>query len=115
MARQDGPEDLRASEESVEKQHAYAVERAKIAHAFGRHLRMLRKADEHSQDSLARATRLHRTQISLMERGERAPGLLTILILSDSLWITPDVLLEGLPTPKERRSMNAKRGPGARP
>ena len=95
-----------------EEQHAYAVERAKIATAFGKHLRMLRRADEHSQDSLARATRLHRTQISLLERGERTPGLLTILILSDSLWVTPDVLLEGLPTPIERRSMNAKQGPG---
>jgi transcriptional regulator with XRE-family HTH domain len=113
MARTDGPEeDERASEDkaSVERQHAYAVERVKIARAFGRHLRMLRKADGYSQDSLARATRLHRTQISLLERGERAPGLLTILILADALWITPDVLLEGLPTPKERRSANAKNG-----
>jgi transcriptional regulator with XRE-family HTH domain len=100
---------------SVEKQHAYAVERTKIARAFGRHLRILRKAEEHSQDSLALASRLHRTQISLLERGERAPGLLTILILADTLWITPDVLLEGLPTPKERRSsMNVKRGLGTR-
>jgi transcriptional regulator with XRE-family HTH domain len=100
---------------SVETQHAYAVERAKIAGSFGRHLRMLRKADEHSQESLARASRLHRTQISLLERGERAPGLLTILILADTLWVTPDVLLEGLPTPKERKSsLNIKRGPGRR-
>lgn len=111
MARTDGPEeDVRAGEASIEKHHAYAVERAKIASAFGRHLRMLRKADGYSQDSLARATRLHRTQISLMERGERAPGLLTILILKDALWITPDVLLEGLPTPRERKSMNATNG-----
>jgi transcriptional regulator with XRE-family HTH domain len=113
MARTDGPEeDGRASEDkaSVEREHAYAVERVKIARAFGRHLRMLRKADGYSQDSLARAARLHRTQISLLERGERAPGLLTILILADALWITPDVLLEGLPTPKERRSANAKNG-----
>jgi transcriptional regulator with XRE-family HTH domain len=103
----DGPEDVRAS---VERQHAYAVERVKITRAFGRHLRMLRKTDGYSQDSLARATRLHRTQISLLERGERAPGLLTILILADALWVTPDVLLEGLPTPQERRSQVAKTG-----
>jgi transcriptional regulator with XRE-family HTH domain len=91
-------------------ENAYAVERAKITRAFGRHLRTLRKADGHSQESLARASRLHRTQISLLERGERAPGLLTILILTKALWITPDVLLEGLPIPKERRSSEAKSG-----
>jgi transcriptional regulator with XRE-family HTH domain len=89
---------------------AYATERVKIARAFGRQLQMLRRADEHSQDSLARATRLHRTQISLLERGERAPGLLTILILAEAFWITPDVLLEGVPVPKERRSQGAKKG-----
>jgi transcriptional regulator with XRE-family HTH domain len=97
---------------SVETEHAYAVERAKIVGTFGNHLRMLRKADEHSQESLARVARLHRTEISLLERGQRGPGLLTLLILTDALWITPDVLLEGLPTPKDRKSSErAKRGP----
>ncbi len=94
-----------------EGQHAYAVEREKIIRAFGANLRMLRVTDEHSQDSLARVARLHRTEISLIERGQRGPGLLTLLILMDALWITPDVLLEGLPTPKERKSSKrAQRG-----
>jgi transcriptional regulator with XRE-family HTH domain len=53
---------------------------------------------------------LHRTQIGLLERGERAPGLLTILILTEAFWVTPDVLLEGIPVPKERRSAGAKKG-----
>src|ERR1700691_3897586 len=95
---------------SPERERAYAAERLKIARAFGKHLRTLRINDDHSQDSLARATRLHRTQISLLERGERIPGLLTILILTDSLGVSPNNLLRGLPTPKERRSLGAKQG-----
>jgi transcriptional regulator with XRE-family HTH domain len=95
---------------SPERERAYAAERLKIARAFGKHLRSLRINDDHSQDSLARATRLHRTQISLMERGERVPGLLTILILTDALRVSPNNLLKGLPTPKERRSLGAKQG-----
>jgi transcriptional regulator with XRE-family HTH domain len=82
---------------------AYTAEHRKIARAFGANLQMLRTADGHSQESLARAARLHRTQISFMERGLRAPGLLIILILADALRVTPDVLLECLPVPKERK------------
>lgn len=82
---------------------AYTAEHRKIARAFGANLQMLRKADGHSQQSLARAARLHRTQISFMERGLRGPGFLTILILADALWVSPDVLLERLPVPKERK------------
>jgi transcriptional regulator with XRE-family HTH domain len=94
-----------------EQQSAYAVERGQIVRAFGANLRLLREADEHSQDSLAVTARLHRTEIGLLERGQRAPGLLTLLILADALWVTPDVLLERLPTPKERKSSaRAKRG-----
>jgi transcriptional regulator with XRE-family HTH domain len=82
---------------------AYTAEHRKIARAFGANVQMLRGTDGHSQESLARAARLHRTQISFMERGLRAPGLLTILILADALRVTPDVLLECLPVPKERK------------
>jgi transcriptional regulator with XRE-family HTH domain len=98
------------SEARQEAGSAYAVERVKIARAFGRQLQMLRRVEEHSQDSLARAARLHRSEISLLERGERAPGLLTIMILTEAFWVTPDVLLEGVPVPKERRSQGAKKG-----
>lgn len=98
------------SEARQEAGSAYAVERVKIARAFGRQLQMLRRVEEHSQDSLARAARLHRSEISLLERGERAPGLLTIMILTEAFWVSPDVLLEGIPVPKERRSAGAKKG-----
>lgn len=82
---------------------AYTAERVKLARAFGANVQMLREADGHSQEWLAREARLHRTQISFLERGERAPGLHTLLVLADALWVTPEVLLERLPTPKERR------------
>jgi transcriptional regulator with XRE-family HTH domain len=98
------------SEARQEARSAYAVERTKIARAFGRQLQMLRRADEHSQDSLAQVARLHRSEISLLERGQRAPGLLTIMILTEAFWVSPDVLLEGVPVPQERRSMGAKTG-----
>jgi transcriptional regulator with XRE-family HTH domain len=90
---------------------AFNVERVKIARAFGKNLRLLREADNQSQDSLAVAARLHRSEISLLERGARAPGLLTLLILADALFISYDTLLECLPVPQERRaSKNAKLG-----
>ncbi len=84
---------------------AYTAEHRRLARAFGANLKMLRKADGYSQETLARAARLHRTQISLLERGLRAPGLHTLLILSDALFVAPDVLLEGLPVPKERKPL----------
>ncbi len=82
---------------------AYTRERMKIARLFGANLKMLREVDGKSQDALAIAARLHRSEISLLERGERAPSLLTLLILSDALWVRPDTLLERLPIPKERK------------
>jgi transcriptional regulator with XRE-family HTH domain len=82
---------------------AYTAEHRKIARAFGANVQLLREADGRSQASLASVARLHRTQISFMERGLGAPGLLTILILADALRVTPDVLLECLPVPKERK------------
>lgn len=82
---------------------AYNTERVRIARAFGANLRLLREADGQSQDALALAARLHRSEISFIERGKRAPGLITLLILADALWVSPDTLLECLPTPKERK------------
>jgi ribosome-binding protein aMBF1 (putative translation factor) len=32
------------------------------------------------------------------------------MILTEAFWVSPDVLLEGIPVPKERRSAGAKKG-----
>lgn len=91
---------------------AYTRERAEILLDFGLNLRRLRRAANHSQRSLGRVARLHDTEIGLLERGRRSPGLLTILILADALSVEAWHLLDGLPVPKERRaSRHAKGGP----
>jgi transcriptional regulator with XRE-family HTH domain len=47
-----------------------------------------------SQERLAYACKLHRTEISLLERGERDPRLSTIVRLARALECTPSSLLE---------------------
>ncbi len=50
-----------------------------------------------SQERLARASSLHRTEISLLERAEREPRLSTIVRLADGLGVPASALLEDLP------------------
>lgn len=82
---------------------AYTAERVAITRAFAANFRVLREATHQSQEVFAKEARLHRTQITLLERGLRAPGLLTLLILADALDATPNQLLAGLPAPRERK------------
>jgi transcriptional regulator with XRE-family HTH domain len=82
---------------------AYTRERAEILLDFGLTLRRFRRAANYSQRSLGRVARVHDTEIGLLERGKRGPGLLTILILADALRIEPWHLLEGLRVPQERK------------
>ncbi len=82
---------------------AYAAERDRILRRFGVNVRAERTGWGLSQESLARVARLHRTEISLVERARRGPNLLTLLILADALRVEPAALLRGLPVPLERR------------
>ena len=50
-----------------------------------------------SQQALSFACRLHRTEISLLERGERDPRLSTIVRLARALQIAPADLLDEIP------------------
>ncbi len=88
----------------------YTAERTEILKQFAARLRELRKASYSSQEALADAAVLHRTQIGSLEQGKREPGLLTLLILADTFGITIDKLLSGVPVPKERRPPPSKRG-----
>ena len=63
---------------------------------FARNLRRHRLEAGLSQEGLARACRLHRTEISLLERGAREPRLSTIVRLARGLKIAPADLLEGI-------------------
>jgi transcriptional regulator with XRE-family HTH domain len=89
---------------------AYTAERAALLEQFAARLRELRKANYPSQEGLADAAKLHRTQIGSLEQGKREPGLLTLLILAKTFGITIDDLVKGVSVPKERRPPPSKRG-----
>jgi transcriptional regulator with XRE-family HTH domain len=52
---------------------------------FGKMVKRLRGKRGMSQEALAHAAKLHRTQISLIERGQRSPRLETIYALAKAL------------------------------
>lgn len=52
---------------------------------FGNRLRACRNRAEVSQEALGEMTALHRTEIGLLERGEREPRLGTIIKLASAL------------------------------
>jgi transcriptional regulator with XRE-family HTH domain len=60
---------------------------------FALNLRAARRAAGLSQERLSALARLHRTEISLLERGGRDPKLSTIFRLADALGVPASVLL----------------------
>jgi transcriptional regulator with XRE-family HTH domain len=84
---------------------AYKRELAKFLDGFGGNVRRVRiaKRPRCSQEQLASATRLHRTEIGKIEQGKVEPRLTTLLILADGLSVTIDDLLAGLWVPVERK------------
>jgi transcriptional regulator with XRE-family HTH domain len=63
---------------------------------FAANLRRLREAACLSQEEMAFRAGIHRTQISLLERGDRMPRVSTLVRLAGSLGVTPDDLLDGI-------------------
>lgn len=63
---------------------------------FSINLRTAREKSEISQEELGFRCDLHRTEISLLERGGREPRLGTIVKLSSALGVTPEELCEGI-------------------
>jgi transcriptional regulator with XRE-family HTH domain len=49
-----------------------------------------------SQEELAFRADIHRTQVSLIEGGERLPRLETLVKLAGALGVTPNDLVEGI-------------------
>jgi transcriptional regulator with XRE-family HTH domain len=64
--------------------------------SFGPNLRRWRTERGYSQEKLAQLADLHRTEIGLLERGEREPKLGIITKLAGALAISPTALFEGL-------------------
>ncbi|MBD0330402.1 MAG: helix-turn-helix transcriptional regulator [Thermoleophilia bacterium] len=65
-------------------------------HRFAANLRRYRERAGLSQEGLAAACGLHRTEISLLERGGREPRLSTIVRLARALAVAPGALVEGV-------------------
>jgi transcriptional regulator with XRE-family HTH domain len=63
---------------------------------FGKRLREIRLREGLSQEELARRADLHLTVVARLDRGERSPGLVTILRLAAGLDVDPGELLTGL-------------------
>jgi transcriptional regulator with XRE-family HTH domain len=70
---------------------------------FGLALRNARKQRNMSQDQFAEATGLHRTHISLIERGLREPNLQTLVKLSRGLGVSPSEMIQWYSTGGKRR------------
>jgi transcriptional regulator with XRE-family HTH domain len=60
---------------------------------FGKALKMLRKDRGYSQEELAARSNLHRTYISLLERGQKSPSLATICRVAKALEVKPHELI----------------------
>jgi transcriptional regulator with XRE-family HTH domain len=78
-----------------------------LERSLGANLRQLRKDRNFSQEALAFRAEVHRTEVSLLERGERDPGFGVILKLAGALGIDPGELFAGvayLPADDGRRS-----------
>ncbi|HWM63997.1 MAG TPA: helix-turn-helix transcriptional regulator [Solirubrobacterales bacterium] len=62
----------------------------------GQNIRQCRKRADLSQEEVALRASLHRTEIGLLERGERLPRADTLVKLSGVLGVTPNDLLDGI-------------------
>ncbi|MGD1057993.1 MAG: helix-turn-helix transcriptional regulator [Solirubrobacteraceae bacterium] len=84
---------------------------------FGKSLQAARKQRDFSQDQLAIAAGLHRTHISLLERGRREPSLDTLVKLCRALGVSPsEAITWHVPGPRaERHSVGVRDSPPRRP
>ncbi len=67
-----------------------------VLERFGENLRVNRVVRRITQEGLAFAAEVHRTQVSLMESGQRSPRIPTFIKLCGALGVSPEVLLEGI-------------------
>jgi transcriptional regulator with XRE-family HTH domain len=67
-----------------------------VATRFGQNLARCRKRASLSQEELGFLSSLHRTEISLLERGTRVPRIDTLVKLAGALEIPPSELIDGI-------------------
>jgi len=68
----------------------------RVARQLGRRVRRRRHFLDYSQETLAERAGIHRTQISLYEKGERMPLTATLVRLAAALDVSVDQLLVGI-------------------
>jgi transcriptional regulator with XRE-family HTH domain len=64
---------------------------------FAANLKALRAERGWSQEDLSRASGLHTTAISKIERAHRAPRFLTVVILAEAFQVPAGRLFDGIP------------------
>lgn len=67
--------------------------KSSLTKEFGQHLRLLRKQSGLSQEELAAKAKLHRTYISLIERGEQSVTLDTMVKIAGALGVSVKKLM----------------------
>jgi len=67
-----------------------------VAERLGDNLRRVRRREGLSQESLGRLAGLHRTEIGLLERGERVCRIDTLTKLAGAMAVPPGELLDGI-------------------
>lgn len=67
-----------------------------VAERFGGNLRRVRRREDLSQEGLGRRAGLHRTEIGLLEKGERICRIDTLIRLAGAMAVPPGELLDGI-------------------
>jgi transcriptional regulator with XRE-family HTH domain len=67
-----------------------------LAERFGKNLRRVRNREDLSQEQLGRLASLHRTEIGLLEKGERVCRIDTLIRLAGAMAVPPGELLDGI-------------------
>jgi len=87
-----------------------------IAARFGRNLAAARRRSGFSQEEVAVRASIHRTEVGLLERGERTPRIDTAIKLAGSVGVECGELLAGIewsPGSAPPGAFVASRGPAA--
>jgi transcriptional regulator with XRE-family HTH domain len=67
-----------------------------VAAQFASNLRYCRKRAKLSQEDLGYSSGLHRTEIGLLERGDRVARIDTLIKVAGGLSVRPEELLDGI-------------------
>lgn len=67
-----------------------------VAERFGHNLRSVRRREGLSQEALSIRAGLHRTEVGLLERGERVCRIDTLIRIACSMAVPPGELLDGI-------------------